>query len=60
MPRGRCGHCGSADVEGELDLFFCFNCGHHTDILGRPAPKEPLFYAPSHQERRAAGDIDRG
>lgn len=44
-PHG-CAHCKSANLEAELDRYFCFDCGGHTDFRGRPLPRRPQFRVP--------------
>jgi hypothetical protein len=35
-------------------------CGTETDYHGFAQPPKPQFSAPNHQEKRAAGEVDRG
>ena len=52
-----CAHCHSADIEAELDIYRCLNCGGCTDMRGNALPRDPTFTAPSFQEARAAGTV---
>ena len=44
--RPHCGHCGSPDVEAEVDRFMCFSCGGWTDFKGNALPRRPQFLVP--------------
>jgi len=55
MKRNGCGHCGSPDLEFELDRFFCFNCGGWTDVNGNAMPGDPKFYAPARDQFKVQG-----
>lgn len=41
-PNG-CPHCGGADLEAEVDRYFCFGCGGQTDMHGNALPRDPQF-----------------
>lgn len=44
-PHG-CAHCHSADLEAELDRYFCFACGGWTDFRGRALPGDAQWPSP--------------
>lgn len=41
-PNG-CPHCGGADLEAEVDRYFCLGCGGQTDMHGNALPRDPQF-----------------
>lgn len=52
-----CAHCHGTDLEAEFDRYLCLSCGGWTDDKGNALPRDPQFFAPSFQERRAAGEV---
>ena len=48
-PNG-CAHCQSPNIEAELDRFFCFDCGGHTDFNGNALPRDAAFQAPARDQ----------